>query len=152
VFRPDPTIPFIIASRDGVVTLLESINQPQISIPSKPPQAAYGYLCGVRNPDNTFTLYVCIFLPASAENVVYTHEPPVLPIEHYRPAESEGRQFLESMGFMLDDLRFRGLAPEQQDRTLERLPIFSRPKQKPAAPSLDPAARQAAIARLLSSF
>lgn len=152
MFRPDPTIPFIIASRDSVVTLLESINQPQISIPSKAPQAAYGFLCGVRNPNNTFTLFVCIFLPDSAENVVYTSEPSALPIEKYRPAESEGRQFLESMGFMLDDTRFRSLAPQQQDDTLERLPIFSKPKPKQVAQVLDPAAQRAAVARLLGSF
>jgi hypothetical protein len=154
VFRPDPTIPFVPATRDRVVALVESINQPQISIPSKPPQSVTGHLCGLRNPDGTFSLYVSLFLPQSAENVVYVHEPRELPLEGYREAEAEGLHFLESMGFMLDNLNFRNMGPELQQRTLERVPLFSRPRAATAAAAQHDraVAAQAAVARFLSSF
>lgn len=149
MFRPDPTIPFVPATRDRVVALVESINQQQISIPSKPPQAVTGHLCGVRNANGTFSVYVALFLAQSAENVVYAHEPRDLPPEAYREAEGEGLQFLESMGFMLDNLNFRKLSAEQQALTLERVPLFSPPRDLPAA---EPGATPAAIARFLASF
>jgi hypothetical protein len=135
------------------VALVESINQPQISIPSKPPQSVTGHLCGLRNPDGSLSLYVSLWLPQSGENVVYVHEPRELPLEAYREAEAEGLQFLESMGFMLDNLNFRNLGPEQQQRTLDRVPLFSRPRPSRAEGATRERARSPeALARLLASF
>jgi hypothetical protein len=136
-----------------VVALVESINQPQISIPSKAPQSATGHLCGLRNPDGSLSVYVSLWLPQSGENVVYVHEPRELPIEAYREAEAEGLQFLESMGFMLDNLNFRNLSTEQQQRTLERVPLFSRPRpSRGEVVSRERARSPEALARLLASF
>ena len=156
MFRPDPTIPFVPATRDRVVALVESINQPQISIPSKPSQAVTGHLCGVKNANGSFSIYVALFLPQSAENVVYVHEPRELAFEASREAEGEGLQFLESMGFMLDNLNFRNMNPDLQQRTIERVPLFSRPNPDPAPAGLAAGDRagasQAALARLLAGF
>ena len=155
MFRPDPTIAFVAATREQVIALIESINQPQISIPGKPPQAAHGHLCGLRNPNGSFSAFVGLYLPQSAENVVYAREPREFPREEYLEAEAEGVHFLESMGFMLDNLNFRSLAAEVQESTLKRAPLFSRPKPaaRPAAPEADGSrAGQAALARFLASF
>jgi hypothetical protein len=154
VFQPDPTLAFVPATRERVVDVIESINQPQISIPGKAPQAAHGHLCGVRSAEGGCTVYVSLYLPQSVENVIYVHEPREVPVAAYREAVAQGLQFLESMGFMLDDLRFRNMAPDLQQRTLERVPLFSRP-QAPAAPrSADDraAASRAALVRFLASF
>ena len=149
MFRPDPTIPFVDATRERVVALVESLNQPQISIPSKPSQAAHGFLCGLRSPNGAFALYVGLYLPQSAENVIYAYEPRELGLDAFRAARNEGLHFLESMGFMLDDLRFSNQSPEQQERILQRVPLFSRPKPAAAA-KVD--ASEDALIRLLASF
>ena len=159
MFRPDPTIPFVPAAREQVVALMESINQPQISIPGKPPQAAHGHLCALRNSNGSYSAYVGLYLPETAENVVYAREPREFPREEYVEAEAEGVHFLESLGFMLDNLNFRSLAADAQESTLRRVPLFSRPK-RPARPSAAPAAdpdaaaaeQRAALARFLASF
>jgi hypothetical protein len=139
-----------------VVALVESINQPQVSIPGKPAQAVQGHLCGPRNANGTFSVIVSLFLPNSGENVIYLPRKRQFSLEEYRQAEIEGLQFLESMGFMLDNLNFRNLAPELQEATLKRVPLFS-PPRKPAAPATpaDEARRGAAgdsLARFLASF
>jgi hypothetical protein len=157
VFKPDPSIQFVQATRDQVVALVESINQPQVSIPGKTSQAVQGYLCGLRNPNGTFSILVSLFLPKAGENVVYVHDRRQLSLEDYRQVEIEGLQFLESMGFMLDNLNFRNLAPAQQEATLKRVPVFS-PPRPPAAPTpAPPTARTSApapapLARFLGSF
>jgi hypothetical protein len=153
VFEPDPSILFIPASRDQVVALVESINQPQVSIPGKEPQAVQGFLCGLRNANGTFSIYVSLFLAKSHENVVYASDRREVGMEEYRDVEIEGLHFLESMGFMLDNLNFRNLAHAQQVETLKRVPAFQppRPIVQPGtgdASDLRPSER---IARLLAS-
>ncbi len=157
MFQPDPSLPFVRATREQVVALVESINQPQVSIPGKTSQAVQGYLCGLRNPNGTFSILVSLFLPKTGENVVYFHDRRQVSLEEYRDAEIEGLQFLESMGFMLDNLNFRNLAPAAQESTLKRVPVFSPPRPPPAQPQAAPEARAAAsgsarLARFLASF
>jgi hypothetical protein len=47
------------------------------------------------------------------------------------------------MGFMLDNLNFRNLPPDQQEKTLRRIPLFS-PARGPA-PAPTPAPGVAAV-------
>jgi hypothetical protein len=157
VFKPEPAITHVPATREQVVAIVESINQPQVSIPGKAPQACSGHLCGVRNANATFSIFVALHLPKSGENVVYVHDRRELAVEEYRDAEVEGLQFLESMGFMLDNLNFRALGAEAQVETLRRIPLFSPPR--PPAQAVSSAAGAppagsdpARVARLLAAF
>jgi len=163
VFKPEPSIRFVPATREQVVAIVESINQPQVSIPGKSPQTVSGHLCALRNPNGTFSIYVSLHLPKAGENVVYVHDRPQLGVEEYREAEIEALQFLESMGFMLDNLNFRNLSPAVQDETLARIPLFSPPRAPapaPAAAASSSAQPQGAaapadparVARLLAAF
>jgi hypothetical protein len=151
VFEPDPSIRFIPATRERVVALVESINQPQVSIPGKEPQAVQGFLCGLRNPNGTFSIFVSLYLGKTHENVVYASDRREVTVEEYRDVEVEGLHFLESMGFMLDNLNYRNLAHPQQVETLKRVPLFHPPPEGGATHE-DPAAKAAErIARLLAS-
>ena len=152
MFEPDPSIRYIPATREQVVALVESINQPQVSIPGKEPQAVQGFLCGLRNQNGTFSIFASLFLPKTNENVVYASDRREVGMEEYRDVEVEGLHFLESMGFMLDNLNFRNLAPAQQVETLKRVPLFHEPR--PATPVAGGAAEARSsecIARLLAS-
>jgi hypothetical protein len=154
VFQPDPSIRFVPASREQVVALVESINQSQVSIPGKSPQAVQGYLCGLRNPSGTFSIFVALHLPRAGENVVYLHPQRELSLDEYRDVEIEGLHFLESMGFMLDNLNFRNLGQAQQVETLKRIPLFHPPRPPAAtapAEGRDPRSDAARLARLLAS-
>lgn len=149
MFEPDPSVRYIPATSDQVVALVESINQPQVSIPGKEPQGVQGFLCGLRNANGTFSIFVSLFLPKTGENVVYVHGRRELSVDDYRTVEIEGLHFLESMGFMLDNLNFRNLAAPQQQETMKRVPAFQEPKAGAAGPAeVRPAER---IARLLAS-
>jgi hypothetical protein len=152
VFEPDPSIAYIPASREQVVALVESINQPQVSIPGKEPQSVQGFLCGLRNESGSFSIFVSLFLPRSGENVVYASDRREVGMEEYRDVEIEGLHFLESMGFMLDNLNFRNLAPAQQIETLKRVPLFQVPRPGASAVAEAAEARSVErIARLLAS-
>jgi hypothetical protein len=154
VFQPEPSLTWIPAVREQVVAIVESINQPQVSIPGKPSQQVFGHLVGIRNGNGSFSIYVALHLPKSGENVVYCHSRRQLTVEEYRDVEVEGLQFLESMGFMLDNLNFRNLAPEMQDNTLKRIPLFSQPRPvaETAAAAAPAAQDPTRLGRLLASF
>src|SRR6185312_17243563 len=98
---------------------IESINQPQVSIPGKTPQAVQGHVCSLRNANGSFSIYVALHLAKTNENVIYFNEKREVSLEAYRPIELEALQFLESMGFMVDNLNYRNLQPPQQDALLK---------------------------------
>jgi hypothetical protein len=155
VFQPDPTVPFVPATRDQVVAIIESLNHPQISIPGKEPQAVQAHLCGLRNASGSFSIVVALHLPRSGESVIYFHEPREISLEGYRQAEAEGLHFLESMGFMLDNLHYRDMSPELKDQTLQRVALFSPPRPPSVAsehgdPGLRP--QGGSLALFLASF
>ncbi len=154
-FRPDPSIQYLPATRESVVAIVESINQPQVQIPGKPAQTTIGHLVGVRNANQTFSIYVGLHLPRTGENVVYVHDRRQLGAEEYRDVEVEGLHFLESMGFMLDNMNFRSLAADAQAEMLKRVPLFSTPRPPAAVAATGPSApttEAARMARLLASF
>lgn len=153
MYRPDPTLTHVPAARDQVVAVVESINQPQISIPTKVPQTAQAYLVGLRNGNGTFSIYAGLYLRQTGENVVYCHDRREVPVEAYPDLEHEALQFLESMGFMLDNTHFRNQAPEAQEQILRRVPLFSRPRPVAAAPAGEArSGPRQALARLLAGF
>jgi len=153
VFRPDPRLTHVPAATDQVVAVIESINQPQVSIPGKQPQTVQAHLVGLRNRNGTFSIFAGLYLPLSGENVVYAHEREEIPLEAYREVEAEGLHFLESMGFMLDNINFRNLSPEGQAQVLRRVPLFSPPRRVEASPAgPDRASPRQALARLLAGF
>lgn len=155
MFTPEPSIQFVPATRDQVVAIIEAINQPQITIPGKEPQAVHGVLCSLRNLNGSFSIVVALHLPRTGEHVVYLHEKRQLAAEEYREVQDEGLHFLESMGFMLDNLNFRNMAQELQDQTLKRIPLFSppRPAETVATGAVSGSAAEAVrLARFLSCF
>ena len=90
MFKPDPSIHFVPATREQVVAIVEAINQPQVSIPGKEPQAVQGFLCGLRNQNGTFSIVVSLHLPRTGENVVYATRRRELATEEYRDVQDRG--------------------------------------------------------------
>jgi len=151
VFTPDPELPFIPATRDQVVVLVEGINQPQVSIPGKSPQAVTGHLVGLRHATGRFSVLVGLHLPRTGENVIYAHPAGEVGSGEFAGLQDEAQAFLESMGFMLDNLNFRNIGTEQQDAALKRIPLFSPPSTQ-ESPEAEAERFATRLGRLLASF
>lgn len=158
MFQPEESITHVPVTKEQVVAVVESINQPQVGIPGKAPQQTSGWLVGIRNANGTLSIFVGLHLAKTGENVIYLHDNRHVPVEGYRDLEVEGLHFLESMGFMLDNLNFRNLAAAAQDETMKRIPLFHPPSPPVAPPSAGAASEKtdagegAAVARFLGSF
>jgi hypothetical protein len=117
-------IKHIKAEREQVVAIIESINTPMVAAANKPLEPAKAFIVGVRNPTGTFSIFIYLHLIQSVECLVFLHNPPEIPIEAYHAFELEALQFVESMGFMVDNLNFRKLTEENQHALMKSLPVF----------------------------
>ena len=154
MFSVDPELTHIDAAREQVVAIIESVNQPHVAIPGQQPQAAQAFVAGIRNANASFSLYVYLLLTAIQEPVIYASAQRQFPLESYREFETEALNFVESMGFMMENVNFRNLAPDGQEELLGRLPIFA-----PIASEVAPLEEEGAVseqgqrlARLLGAF
>jgi hypothetical protein len=96
-----------------------------VAAANKPLEPAKAYIVGVRNPSGLFSIYVYLHLLQSKECLIYLHDPTEIPMESYHDTEVEALQFVESMGFMVDNLNFRQMAPEQQQALMDSMPVFT---------------------------
>jgi hypothetical protein len=141
---------------EQVVSLLESINNPNISIPDHGTDSMKCYIIGAQLPSTFFTVFVYLYGLESARAVVFASDPFEVPLESYTAVEGESIQFAESMGFMLDRVNLGSLTAEEQHQLAVSLPFFrveAAPADAEAALGGEPEQAQAdAVARLLSTF
>jgi len=107
-----------------IVAIIESINSPMVAAANKPLEPAKAFIMGVRNSSGSFSIYIYLHLLQSRECMIYLHDSGEIPMESYHETELEAIQFVESMGFMLDNINFRDMQPEQQFNFIEKCPMF----------------------------
>lgn len=134
MFTLDPTLTHLDATRDRVASISESVNHPHVGVPGREAQATSGFVVGMRNDDDTYAIYVYLWLTRSREAVVYPLNDRRLDADEYEGAQAEALQFCESMGFIMESVPYRNLRPEAQDELLATLPPFLR---DPSPPQLE---------------
>ncbi|MEQ8272172.1 MAG: tetratricopeptide repeat protein [Deltaproteobacteria bacterium] len=137
MLKVDPTLDHVPARKEHVIALYESINQPLVNIPKFGTASTGAFVLGTRNDQGAFTAFVYLYQPETRATVVYVSEPRALTLEQYRREEQEAIRFVESMGFMVDNVHFPTLAPPEQETVMGRIPMF-RPPKAPEA-QFDPA-------------
>jgi hypothetical protein len=122
VCRPElKTVP---ARPEQVVAIIESINTPMVAAEGRPLEPCQAYIMGVRNPSGLFSIYIYLYQSQSRDCLIYLHEPPEIPMASYQQFELQALNFVESMGFMVDNTNFRSLDTEHRKELIQRLPMF----------------------------
>ncbi len=147
------------ALKDQVVVLYQSLNQPHLAIPNRKAGPAQAWVLGLRGPAG-FAVFVYLFMPQSGESAVYVPSSGTVPAEQFQGEEAEALGFVESMGFIMDNLNFRGRPVEEQDQMIRSMAVFQR--EAPGAQSADgtPAGKPASgqhshagqLGKLLAAF
>lgn len=133
MFTIDERLRGLPAVKDQVVALYESLNQPHLAVPGRQAGPARGYILGLRGPQG-FAVFVYLHLPESAQCAVYVPSSRAVPSDKYQGEEAEALSFVESMGFIMDNLNFRGRAAEEQDGLISTLPVFQREPPRSSGP------------------
>lgn len=132
------------AVKDQVVQLYQSLNAPHLAIPGRKAGPAMAFVLGLRGPSG-FAVFVYLYMQESGESAVYVPSNGTVPAEQFQSEESEALGFVESMGFIMDNLNFRGRPPDEQETIIRTMPVFMR-EPPPPAPHGGIGAPQAAAA------
>ena len=154
MFAIDQRLRGLPASREQVTAVLHSINAPHVAIPGKAAGPAQAFIVGFRGAAGV-AMFVYLYLAEAQDCAVYIPEKRREPRETSDP-QADALAFVESMGFIMDDLNFPALPREEQDRLLRTLPVFLADPRLAAAnqPSKtsQPKTPQDKLGRLLSWF
>ena len=150
MYSHEPRVTHIAASRDHILALHQSMNQPHLAIPGKKAQACQAYVVGTLNADGSRTCWVFLHLTETEEGVIFLSENRALAEADYPAEETEALGFLESMGFMADDLHFSERPEAEQTELAHTLPCFHALTGKKA--KANEPTRAEKVARLLASF
>lgn len=118
------------AVKEQVVQLYQSLNQPHLAVPGRKAGPATAFVLGLRGPSG-FAVFVYLYLADSGECAVYVPSNGTVPSERYQSEESEALGFVESMGFIMDNLNFRARPGEEQETMIKTLPVFQREPPPP---------------------
>lgn len=155
MFLIDQRLRGLPASREQVTALLHSINAPHLAIPGKPAGPAQAFIVGFRGASGV-AMFIYLYLAEAQECAVYVPERRRGEPSATSDAQAEAMAFVESMGFIMDDLSFPALPREEQDRLLRTLPVFlADPRLAPsnqASKTSQPKTPQDKLGRLLSWF
>jgi type IV pilus assembly protein PilF len=125
VFTIDDRLRGLPASREQVVALYQSINSPHLAVPGKQAGPAQAFILGLRGGSG-FAVFVYLYLAEAGDCAIYVPERRNLSPDEYADEEGEGLAFVESMGFMMDNMNFRSLSAEDQEQMLKTAPVFQK--------------------------
>lgn len=108
---------------DQVVAVIESMNTPHVGTPVGT-ERTKAYVVGLRLPSGAFTVAIYLHLLDNNRSCIYASDPLEVPLEYFSSLEGEAIHFVESMGFMLENLNFRARPPDEIARLVQRLPFF----------------------------
>ena len=157
MFTLDDRVKTLPANRDAIVLLYQSLNSPQVGIPGKQAGPAQSFVVAYRGPNGS-AMFIYLFLPESAESAVYISDKRNMTPDELAQEENEALGFVESMGFMMDNLNYENLSAEQRDDLIHSLPPFvaAAPKQGGQAPAPKQAEVKKSpatmLGRILSAF
>ncbi len=123
MFELDGQKSWVDAQPSEVVYLAASINRPAVAPPDRSPEAAQAYLCTLRQ-NQGHLVYIYLHLVSSNTGLLYRWSEGAVSPDLVESLQQNAYEFTESMGFMMDDLRFADQAPDQQAETFARTPLF----------------------------
>ncbi len=108
---------------EEVIDIYTSINRPTVAPPDRPPEPAQAFISTVYDQGN-YQVYIYLYLANSNTGLLYRWSEGAVPGEQVSGIYQSAFQFAESMGFMIDDMRFRDKSPEEKASIYEETPMF----------------------------
>lgn len=108
-------------SGDKILSLFTSMNDVQVALPGFPSQRSSAFLCAYAVTGGCEAM--AILLLHDLRQLAFYRFKDVFPVEELDAVVQKGVLFLESMGFMLNDMEFKSFGPEQRRQVWETLPL-----------------------------
>jgi len=114
---------WVDAQPGEVIYLATSINRPAVAPPKQSPESSQAYICSIRKREG-FYVYIYLHLMSSNTGLLYRWSEGAVKSDQVATLQHNALEFTESMGFMMDDLRFSELPPEQKGEVFSQAPVF----------------------------
>jgi len=122
MFQWDKTLKNLDVPAEQLLHLFRSMRDVQLALPGSPAQEASAYLCQYQAGANVGTL-VALHLHKSAQLAVYVDAPQEIPADHADRALDQALVFVESIGFLMNDLDIQLLSAADRTLLWEALPL-----------------------------
>jgi hypothetical protein len=126
VFSVDPSFTHLDATANRVLALLQSINAISVKVPGFEAAPATAYVAAWEAGAGVAMAVIYLHYTQIHRCVAYEPEPREFAMTDLPTVIDEAKDFLESMGFMLDDPVFGTLAPDRKQRLIDRTPVLHR--------------------------
>ncbi len=123
MFELDPQNSHVETSPERVIDIYTSINRSSVAPPDRVPEHAQGYIATVFK-DGSYEVLVYLHLTSSNEGLLYRWDEGAAPADQVNVLFQSALEFTESMGFMMDDMHYRDMSPEDKAQIFEQVPMF----------------------------
>ncbi len=126
-------------SPDKVLALVASLNTPMVVAADMPVEPTRAYICAFRERADEVGFSIYLHCVESNKGAFYRYDDARIPQARFDEVMGEAMAFAESLGFMMDDLGFRGLDAARRDELMRETPMFLEPSARAAAmPATEP--------------
>jgi hypothetical protein len=123
MFEQDTTRAFIEARPEEVLDIYNSINQSMVVVPQREPEKAQAFIASVYK-QNLYHAYIYLYLSVANEGLLYRWSGGGVPGDQLNDIYQAALEFTESMGFMMDDMRYRDKSPGEKADIFAEVPLF----------------------------
>jgi len=123
MFETDTTKSHVETRPEEVIDIHNSINRAMVAPPGRSTEPGQAYIASVYK-DGAYEVYIFLHLTNSNEGILYSWDEGAAPAEQIPGIYRSALEFTESMGFMMDDLKYREKTPEQKAETFHEVPMF----------------------------
>jgi len=123
MFELDSQRTHVNTSPEMVVDIYTSINQSTVAPPGRTPEPAQAYIATVYE-SGAYSVYIFLHLTRSNQGLLYAWSEGGAPPDKVNDIFQSALEFTESMGFMMDDMRYRDKSAEEKAQTFQDVPMF----------------------------
>jgi hypothetical protein len=106
-----------------IVSVFRSINEPKVAAAERPAEPTRAYLCEFDGEPTGSEVRVVLCFAKSGARLVYVPEDGARGADR-NGLESDALDFVESMGFLMDNMNLAKMKPEDRKAALAALPVF----------------------------
>ncbi len=122
MFQWDKSLKSLNVPAEKLLQLFRSMRDVQLALPGIPAQEASAYLCQYQGEDKIGTL-VALHLHKNAELAIYVDNPQEVFVDQADRALDQALMFVESIGFLMNDLDIQLLSASDRTLLWESLPV-----------------------------
>lgn len=125
MFELDSTLTHIDVPPERVVSVITPLNNPAVQTDLSEPEPTLAYICSAQMESGHFGMWIYFYHQDSHVARIYSWSEGEIGRDQFADVETMALDFVESMGFLMDNSQYRKKPPEERIAFYNSLPCFS---------------------------